>query len=263
MSFKKDIARSRSAGKKAEPGTKRLPCSQCRVRARECFRPFSPPELAFMESFKTGELLVDVGATILAEGSNSAHFYTVLSGWVFRYKLLTDGRRQILNYGLPGDLLGLQGAVADAMQHSVDALTPVRLCVFERDALWTLYSQFPSLSFDVTWLASREERLLDEQLLTVGQRKAEEKVAFVLLRLFRRAQHVELTDGQRLELPLTQQHLADTLGFSLVHTNKTLKRLESRRLFRWRGKILTMLDAEALAELAQYGDDTSARRPIL
>lgn len=246
-----------------KPRTTRLSCAQCRLRTRECFRPFSADELGFIESFKSGELIADVGATILTEGSNSAHFYTVLDGWVFRYKTLTDGRRQILNYGLPGDLVGLQGAVSDVMHHSVEALTSARLCIFSRDALWTLYSRFPSLSFDVTWLASREERLLDEQLLTIGQRKAEERIAFVLLRLFRRAQHVELAGERSVELPLTQQHLADTLGFSLVHTNKTLKRLEARRLFRWRGRQLTVLDPAGLAELAQYSEDPAMRRPIL
>jgi len=74
------------------------------------FRPFTAEELAFISRFKKGELTVERGATVLVEGSHSAHLYTVLSGWAFRYKLLSDGRRQILNYTMPGDLIGLQGA---------------------------------------------------------------------------------------------------------------------------------------------------------
>jgi CRP/FNR family transcriptional regulator, anaerobic regulatory protein len=216
-----------------------------------------------MERFKKEEITFQAGATILRESEASAHFFTLLEGWVFRYKTLADGRRQILNYGLPGDLIGLQAALLDVMQHSIDALTPVRLCVFSRDALWDLFTGFPSLAFDVTWLASRQERLLDDQLLTIGQRRADERIAFVVMQIFRRAQLVELTAGSAFTLPLTQQHLADTLGFSLVHTNKTLKRMEARGLLRWRGRLLHLIDLQRLSDLAQLHDPTAATRPLL
>jgi CRP-like cAMP-binding protein len=117
------------------------------------FRAFSAEELAFVSKFKRGELVAETGATILAEGSHSAQLFTLLSGWAFRFKTLPDGRRQILNYCLPGDLIGLQGSVIGAMEHSVEALSPVVLCVFQRDGLGDLYRRQPGLSFDVTWLA--------------------------------------------------------------------------------------------------------------
>ena len=113
-------------------------CEECPLRPLDTFREFNDKELAFMREFKTGELRVDGGATILVEGAHSAHLYTVLSGWGFRYKTLEDGRRQILNYVLPGDLIGLQGPVLGEMQHSVEALQPVVLCVFERERLHLL-----------------------------------------------------------------------------------------------------------------------------
>ena len=78
---------------------------------------------------------MQAGTNILLQGTNSAHLYTVLSGWAFRYKTIADGRRQILNYALPADLLGLQGSVSDEMQHSVEALTDMILCVFPREKL--------------------------------------------------------------------------------------------------------------------------------
>ena len=97
-------------------------------------------------------------STVLVEGNHSAHLYTVLSGWGFRYKLLPDGRRQILNFVMPGDLIGLQGSLMGEMQHSVEALSPMLLCVFERDNLFELYRNHPGLAFDITWIASREEQ---------------------------------------------------------------------------------------------------------
>ena len=115
----------------------------------------------------------------MIEGNHSAHLYTVLVGWGFRYKLLHDGRRQILNYLVPGDLIGLQGSLMGEMQHSVEALSPMLLCVFERDEVNTLYRNHPGLAFDITWIASREEQMLDENLLSIGRRTALERAAYL------------------------------------------------------------------------------------
>ena len=84
--------------------TNNTSCADCPLQTRDEFRKFCPKELEFITRFKTGELSVDPGATILVEGSHSAHLFTVLSGWGFRYKTLEDGRRQILNFVMPGDL---------------------------------------------------------------------------------------------------------------------------------------------------------------
>ena len=144
------------------------------------FREFEKQELAFVSKFKKGELAVEKGATVLVEGNHSAHLYTVLSGWGFRYKLMRDGGRQILNYAMPGDLIGLQGSLMGEMQHSIEALSPMLLCVFERENLPELYRNHPGLAYDITWIASREERMLDENLLSLGRRTALERTAYLL-----------------------------------------------------------------------------------
>ena len=227
-------------------------------------RDFSAKELEFVANFKSGELNIEAGTNILLQSTNSAHLYTVLSGWAFRYKTLADGRRQILNYAMPADLLGLQGSVNDEMQHSVEALTDMMLCVFPREKLWTLYTDFPTLAFDVTWLAAREEQMLDENLLSVGRRTALERLAYLLLTLFQRAEEVGLTKGNAIQFPFTQQHVADTLGMSLVHTNKTLKRLVATKAVRWKDRVFEILDREALIRLAGYEQPQQrARRPFI
>jgi CRP/FNR family transcriptional regulator, anaerobic regulatory protein len=244
------------------PGWK-VPCEQCPLRAYEALRDFSAGELAFVREFKSGELNVEAGTTLLLQGNNSPHLYTVLSGWAFRYKMLPDGRRQILNYVLPSDFVGLQASMFNEMQHSVEALTDMLLCVFPREKLWELYRNHPTLAFDLTWLAAREEQIVDEHLLNVGRRTALERIAFLLLHLFVRAEQVRLTKGDSLELPLTQQHLADTLGMSLVHLNKTLKRLVATKTVRWKPKSLEILDREALARIAVYDVVEGYARPFI
>ena len=113
------------------PQRERVRCAECPLRALPTFRELSPAEAAFMEEFKRGELIVDPGATILLEESASPHVFTLLEGWAYRHKQIADGRLQVLNFALPGDLLGLQLAIMNEMQHTVTALTRVRLCVFQ------------------------------------------------------------------------------------------------------------------------------------
>jgi CRP/FNR family transcriptional regulator, anaerobic regulatory protein len=234
-------------------------CEACPLRRRPGLREFTPEELAFVKEFKTDELRVDAGATFLREGTRSEHLYTVLNGWAFRYKMLDDGRRQILNYALPADMVGLQGAVMREMEHSVEALTPITLCVFPRQKLWDLYSRVPSLAFDLTWMAARAEQMLDEQLVSVGRRSAIERTAFVLLQIYERADESGLVENNVVQFPFTQQHLADTLGMSLVHTNKTLKRLLQSRAVRWEQRRFEIIDRAALQEIA--GDTIRPRHP--
>jgi CRP-like cAMP-binding protein len=246
------------------PAGRKIPCERCPLRKREVLRDFTAKEVEFVANFKSGELNIEAGTNILLQGTNSAHLYTILSGWAFRYKTLADGRRQILNYAMSADLIGLQGSVNDEMQHSVEALTDTILCVFPREKLWSLYTDFPTLAFDVTWLAAREEQLLDEHLLSIGRRSAIERLAYLLFALYQRADEAGLTKNNSIQFPFTQQHVADTLGMSLVHTNKTLKRLVATKAVRWKDRLFEMLDREALARLAKYEPPTQrARRPFI
>lgn len=242
---------------------RQYPCVKCPLRPREIFRAFSPEELEFVSKFKVGELSVDKGATVLVEGNHSAHLYTILLGWGFRYKLLPDGRRQILNYMLPGDLVGLQGSVMGEMQHSVEALTPMLLCVFERDNLDELYRNHPGLAYDITWIASREEQMLDENLLSVGRRTAIERAAYLLAFLCQRARSVGVPSNNLPDVPITQQHVADTLGLSLVHTNKTLRKLIDRKYIRWRDGGCEVLDIEGLMRTARWEGLKETIRPLV
>ncbi len=243
--------------------TKRTKCEDCPLRPLEKFRDFNKGELSFVTKFKTGELEVDPGATILLEGTHSAHLFTVLSGWAFRYKMLEDGRRQILNFAVPGDLIGLQGSLMGEMQHSVEALSPVKLCMFERGRLEGLFRSHPALAYDITWLAASEERILDENLLSVGQRSALERAAYLLVFLYQRATAAGASNGTGFALPISQLHVADTLGLSVVHTNKTLRKLAKRRLIKWSGRSCEVLDETGLLKVAGWKGLSDGQRPFI
>lgn len=239
------------------------PCEECPLNQRRAFRALSADEVAFVKWFKSNEIVAAQGSTIIEEGAECSHLYTVLSGWAFRYKSLPDGRRQILSFALPGDLLGIQGSTMTEMNHSVEALTRTVLCVFPRERLWTLYEKHPSLAFDLTWIVARSECMLDDSLLSLGQRSARERIAYLLLHLFHRAGAVGMTEGTRIRFPFTQQHLADALGLSLVHTNKSLRRLAAAGAIAWHDGVFQLSDEALLSSIASYEPPVSTARPFI
>ena len=242
-----------------------VPCNQCPLRALPLFVPYAPGDLELIQSLKKRMVSVAAGEAIIHEGQTDAPLFTLFTGWAFRFKTLSDGRRQILNFLLPGDFIGVQQKMTEASAHGVEALSDVRLCTFQRDALWALHRAAPSIGFDITWLAAHEESLVDDNLLSVGRRSAEERIATLLILLFKRVAAVmPQGDADGVPFPLTQQHIADGLGLSLVHTNKTLRKLERRGLHRIEGGRLYLRDTRALVRLADlYGDGKPSPRPLI
>ncbi|MDP3249683.1 MAG: Crp/Fnr family transcriptional regulator [Polaromonas sp.] len=238
-------------------------CTDCGLRRMRAFQPVSEEELVFMESFRSGAAVAPAGSAIISEQNPNGKLFTLYAGWAFRYKTLSDGRRQILNFLLPGDFIGLQQEFADGASHGVEALTDAALCVFPRDGLWDLFRQFPSLGYDVTWLSAREEGMVDENLLTAGRRNATERVAMLLIQLYRRAERLGLVQDGTMAFPINQQHIADALGLSLVHTNKTLRRLQQLGLLEIKGGQLSLLNPKALHRIADYYDLPMRKVPLL
>ena len=240
-----------------------LTCYECALRACGLFKPVTPDELRSINDIKREHLLTPAGAEILRAGEDSPELYTLYAGWAFRFKMLPDGRRQILNFLLPGDLLGLQAAMFDAALYGIEALTDVQLCVLPRRKVWTLFGEMPGLAFDVTWLGSREEGFVDENLTSVGRRTAAERVAALIIALYKRAKALGLVANETFAFPLTQQHIADALGLSLVHTNKTLARLRRMGMFTRANAMLTLSNPRVLQRVAQYFDEEVPARPLI
>ena len=248
-----------------EPLSDSVPCTACPLRALALFKGAEPKELALIESLRGAQLRRKAGQVLIAEGQANVPLYTLFAGWAFRFKTLSDGRRQILNFLLPGDFIGLQQKVSEQAAHGVEALTDVWLCPFQRDALWILHREAPALGYDVTWLAAHEESVVDDHLLSVGRRSAEERVAMLLVLLYKRAAALlSAVPAEGLAFPLTQQHIADALGLSLVHTHRTLRALERRGLHAIADGRLRLLNPKALLKMADlWGDGRPAERPLI
>lgn len=238
-------------------------CKDCPLRKKPLFKQMDGREVEHMQNFKVGELRIEAGATLLMEGSNSPQLFTALRGMGLRYKLLESGERQVVNFVFPGDFIGLQAAVLGEMTHSVEASTSMTLCVFDRKALFDFFKAYPERAYVVTWLACVEEHFLGEALLSVGQRTAVEALAWALVRLHQRGEALGLTRNGEMNLPYRQQDLADALGLSLVHTNKSLAKLREKRLATWRNGRLELHDIAGLRDLAKMGDEPVDERPLM
>lgn len=239
------------------------PCFACPLRRLDLFSDLEETEVASIQQFKAGELKVEAGTQVLMEGGNSPQLYTALRGMGLRYKTLDDGRRQVINFVFPGDFIGLQATMMGEMKHSVVASTAMTLCVFDRAEFWRFFRDHPARAFDITWLAAVEEHFLGEALTSIGQRSALERMAWAITRICLRAKALGLTVGNRCPLPYKQQDLADALGLSLVHTNKTLAKLRDRQLANWSNGALQIHDLEGLAHLARVDLARPMVRPLI
>jgi CRP-like cAMP-binding protein len=240
-----------------------LSCHECALRACGLFKPITPNELGAINGIKRDHVALKAGAEIIRAGDECPEIYTLYSGWAFRFKTLPDGRRQILNFLFPGDLVGLQAAMFDAAQYGVEALTDVELCLLPRRKVWALFDEMPGLAFDVAWLGSREEGYVDDNLTSTGRRTAAERVAALIVSLYKRTKALGLVENDTFEFPLTQQHIADALGMSLVHTNKTLARLRRMGMYSRANGSLTLTNPRVLQRIAQHFDEEVPLRPLI
>ncbi len=240
-------------------------CSACPLRALPLFFGSSAPDVQLVQSLKRREIHLRAGETLIHEGEVDTLLYTLYSGWAYRFRTLSDGRRQILSILLAGSFIGVQQRMLDVAGYGVVTLTDATFCVFDKNSLWEMHRQSPSMGFEITWLTAVEESLIDDNLLSVGRRSAEERLATLLILVFKRAAALQ-ADGSAagVPFPLTQQHLADGLGLSLVHTHKTLRRLEARGLHRIDNGRLYIGDIKALGRFAElYADASSKPRPLV
>ncbi|MCX7566574.1 Crp/Fnr family transcriptional regulator [Sulfitobacter sp. F26169L] len=238
-------------------------CRYCPLNRKDAFKHLSPEDIEFMQKFKVGELSVEPNTPILMQGSNAPQLFTALSGMGIRERHLQNGQRQVINFVFPGDFIGLQAGLLGEMGHSVEARSQMRLCVFNRSELWSFFRSHPERGFDLTWLAAMEENFLGESLSTVGQRTALQSVAWAMIKIFQRGKSLGMVQNNVMELPFTQRDVADAMGLSLVHTNKTLGKLKDRQLATWSDKTLQINDIEALAEIAMTDLDPLPKRPFI
>ena len=189
---------------------------------------------------------------IIHEGDRPDHVNLILKGWACRYKMLADGRRQILAFFVPGDLCDLHIYILKQMDHSIGALTPVTHAEITRADFEQATDGRPRVMQALWWDSLVTAAVQREWTTDIGQRSALERIAHLLLELFHRLESVGLIQGDSFELPLTQADIAEAMGMTSVHANRVLQELRGTGLIEWSNKRLTILDRAGLERVAQF-----------
>ena len=192
------------------------------------------------------------GKDMVHQGQTDQAAYILASGWVCSYKILADGTRQIVDFQIPGDFLGLRSVLFRTSDHNIEPVTKVEASeVLVRDLLET-FNQTPRLATAVLWAASRDEAMVVEHLVSIGRRDAKERMAHFLLELGARLKLVGLGDPSGYACPLSQYLLADTLGLSAVHVNRVLRELREDGLVTFQHGQVEIHDLDGLVDLAEF-----------
>ncbi|MHA6686987.1 Crp/Fnr family transcriptional regulator [Mesorhizobium sp. A556] len=192
------------------------------------------------------------GEEIVREGARPKVSLLLVDGLCGRFKVLEDGGRQIVAFHVPGDFLDLHGFLLKVLAHGVVALSDCTLVQVEHEALKKLTETSPHLA-RMLWL----DTLIDasvhrEWLVAMGRRPAIGQLAHLMCELYTRLKIVDQTKGLSFKLPLTQNQLADALGLSLVHVNRTLRDLRQRGVITWEGDRVQIDDWDGLVEIAEF-----------
>ena len=189
---------------------------------------------------------------IVIEGEDLPATYIVQSGWTYTYKLLPDGKQQILNFNLCGDIIGPYAMVFKQADHSVRTVTETELFKVDPEELLELFSQSPRLAAAIFWSSARDGAILGEQVTRIGRRPAYERMAHLLLELLRRLESVGLVVDDKYDFPLTQELLADTLGLTPVHVNRTIRALKKDGLINYESGLMKIINPKGLRKVADF-----------
>jgi CRP-like cAMP-binding protein len=212
-------------------------------------------ERDFLSSIRLGFESRPASTMLVVEGDPHGRLYRIRSGWAQRFKVLRDGRRRVLDFLIEGDFVGLDCVLGEEFGYSVEAITDLRYVVYNATRLQERFATDPMVALRLGRAAAIERQRLDQHLISIGPRCADERVAALLLQCYRRLEARGLASGDVFALPLTQLHMADYLGITLVHTNRVLRRLQERGLITLKNREVTIHHRRALGRLAILDDE--------
>ena len=224
------------------------------------------PMITKLNSFRTlsntdNDYLVQLGRPIrdirgdvelLTEGERLETAYVLVEGWTCCYKLLADGRRQIVNFGVPGDFMGLRSVLFHESDHSFGTLSHAKLYELSRSDIRDIFENQPQIALGFLWAMARDEAIIVEHLVRVGRRSAKESLVHMMVELLYRLKLVGLAEGDGFDCRLTQHEIADALGLSVVHVNRLLRQLREDRLLTFRDSRVIVHDVDRLIALGGY-----------
>src|SRR3954453_1944850 len=221
-------------------------CSACSVRSLSICGALDQADLAEFERVAR-HIHLAPNETLFTVGQAASSVHTLTTGVARLYKLLPDGRRQVIGFALPGDFLGT--APSDRYSYSVDAVDSVSACRLSMEAFAQFIEQRPHLLLRINEFVARELMLAQDQMLLLGRRTAEEKVAAFLVG-WRERQASAGDEQQTITLPMSRQDIADYLGLTIETVSRTLTRFEREKMLIIVSRGVQLLDPSQAAAMA-------------
>jgi CRP-like cAMP-binding protein len=189
---------------------------------------------------------------IVHDGDTPSQCCLLLEGWAFRYKLLGEGRRQILSFHVPGDVPDLQSLHVQPMDHSLATLTQATVAFIPHESLLDLTSRFPGIAATL-WRDTLLDGAVYRAWMTgMGQRSALGRMAHLLCELYRKLEALGLAAEHHCTLPIRQAEFGSALGLSNVHTNRVLQEMRAQKLITLQGHKLVILAWDRLVRAAEF-----------
>ena len=197
---------------------------------------------------------------IIREGDQPGAVIVVLGGWAFRYKMLPNGSRQIMAFLMPGDACDLNIGMLAEMDHSIQTATRAEVVRISREAMDDLMTRHQGIARAMYVAQLIDEGTLRAWIVSLGRRSSIERVAHLLFELYVRGVHTGLASEGRIELPLSQVMLADSLGMTPVHINRVLQELRRSGAVELRRGLMHILEPVLLTRISGFDDNYLHRR---
>jgi CRP-like cAMP-binding protein len=218
-------------------------------------------DLDSLDQIIDGEITIRKRRDLIVDGYEYRKLCFVHEGFAVRYKLLRNGKRQILNVVLPGDIVGLPGSFYERAVYSVTAITDVRMQVCSLDSYVQLCYRRPQFGLALSWVAVQEATTYAEHVIDVGRRTPVERLSHFLLELHARLLAVGRAEPNSFVLPFSQEVIADVLGLSVPHLNRMMQQLRAENLIANNERTVEFKDAGAMQALAHYQPQTLVPLP--
>lgn len=222
------------------------------VRRLESIDDLSPDERRAVMDLPTEVRSFSADQDIVAEGERPTRCCLVVEGFLFRYKLVADGKRQILSFHIPGDIPDLHSLHLGHMDHSLAGLTDCTVALIPHRAIDELVASRPRLALTLWRKTLIDAAVSRTWMISLGRRSAFARIAHLYCEMLTRLESVGLGTRAQARLPITQAVLADALGLSLIHVNRMLAEIKRRGLVIREGAMVNVPDWNALAQAADF-----------
>jgi CRP-like cAMP-binding protein len=230
------------------------------IRKLEGFGLLSAADIDALERATSQSRRVSAGTDLIREGDRPGPVFVVLEGWAQRYKILPNGSRQVVAFLMPGDCCDLHVGMLAEMDHSIQAVTAVRLATIDSGTMESLLATHRDIGRALYCAQLADEGTLRAWIVSIGRRSSIERVAHLICELYLRASRVGLVTDNRFEMPLSQVILADALGMTPVHINRVLKELRAQDSMLISRKSMIVTNPVMLAQIAGFDENYLHRR---